>query len=608
MSPRRLKLMLSLLLIVSTICVYWRTLSHDFVSFDDGVYVTQNSHVQAGLAMDSIVWAFTTTDAEFWHPLTWISHMLDCQFYGLNPSGHHFTNLLLHIVNTLLLFLVLQRMTKAIWRSAFVAALFALHPLHVESVAWVAERKDVLSTFFWMLAMGAYFRYTERRVFSRYLLVLTAFALGLMAKSMVVTLPFVLLLLDYWPLGRFETKRGSSILRLFLEKVPLLALTVLFSVITFFAQQKGGLLQSMDVLPLESRIANALVSYAAYGVKMVWPCQLAVYYHQPETAAIWKVLGSAVFLVGVSLMAVLARRRHPYLLVGWFWYLGTLVPVIGLVQIATFRMADRYTYIPLIGLFMLTAWGVPKLLRRWRRQEIALAISGAVVVAAFTVCTWFQLSHWKNSVSLWKHTADVTLNNYSAYSSLGAALIQQDRFDEAVANISEALRIKPEFAEAHNNLGLVLCKKGKLNEGIRYFSRAVELDPDYANAHSNLGSALAQQGKLDDAITYFTRALQIDPDLPEAHIGMGLVLARRGSLNETIVHLSKALQTKPNSAEVHNDLGVTLARQGNLEEAIAHFSKALQVNPNNTEVRNNLKRALQLSGKSEMLPTPSSGR
>jgi Flp pilus assembly protein TadD len=608
MSPRRLKLMLSLLLIVSTLCVYWRALSHDFVSFDDDIYVTQNPRVQVGLAIDSIVWAFTTTEAEFWHPLTWTSHMLDCQLYGLDSSGHHLTNLLLHVANTLLLFLVLQRMTGAVWRSAFVAALFALHPLHVESVAWVAERKDVLSTFFWMLTLGAYIRYTECPVVSRYALVLLALALGLMAKPMLVTLPFVLLLLDYWPLGRFETKQGPSILRLFLEKVPLLALTVLFSVVTFFAQQKGGFLQSMDVLPLENRIANAFVSYAAYGVKMVWPCHLAVYYHQSETAAIWKVLGSAVFLVCVSLMAVLARRRHPYLLVGWFWYLGTLVPVIGLVQIATFTMADRYTYVPLIGLFMLTAWGVPNLLERWQHRRIALAISGAAVLAAFTVCTLFQLSHWKNSVSLWKHTANVTDNNYSAHSCLGAALIQQGRFEEAIANISEALRIKPDYAEAHNNLGLVLYKQGKLNEGIRYFSRAVQLNPDYANAYSNLGSALAQQGRLDDAITYFTRALQIDPDLPEAHIGMGLALARRGSLNKAIVHFSKALETKPDNAEIHNDLGVALARQGNLEEAIAHFSKALQISPDNIEVRNNLRRALRLSGKSEVVPIPSAGR
>lgn len=594
MPSRRLKLMVSLLLIVATLATYWQVRYHDFVNFDDDIYVTENPRVQAGLSLDTIVWAFTTTDAEFWHPLTWISHMLDCQLYGLNPIGHHFTNLLLHVANTLLLFLVLQWMTGAIWRSAFVAALFALHPLHVESVAWVAERKDVLSTLFWMLTLGAYIRYAECPVFSRYVVVILAFTLGLMAKPMLVTLPFVLLLLDCWPLSRFGAEQRSSIFRLFLEKIPFVALTVLFGVVTVFAQQKGGLLQSMDVLPLSNRIANAFISYIGYIEKMIWPSHLAVYYHQPETEPMWKALSSALFLVCVSGLAILKRRHHPYLLVGWFWYIGTLVPVIGLIQIATFTMADRYTYIPLIGLFVLIAWGVPALLGQWRHRKIGLALSGGIVLAVFAVCTWSQLGHWKNSIALWKHTAHVTVNNYSAHSSLGAALVLQGRFEEAVAHISEALRIKPDFAEAHNNLGLALYKQGKLNEGISYFSKALQICPDYAKAHNNLGSALAQQGKLEEAISHFYRALQIDPDLPEAHLGMGLALDRRGALDEAIIHYSKALAMRPHNVEVRNNLGVALALQGRLDEAVEHFSRALETEPDNMQVRNNLEKALQL--------------
>ena len=597
MSSRHSKLIVSLVLVVATVATYWQVRYHDFVNFDDDIYVTENPRVQSGLRPESVVWAFTTTDAEFWHPLTWISHMLDCQLYGINPIGHHFTNLLLHVANTVLLFLVLQRMTGAIWRSAFVAALFALHPLHVESVAWVAERKDVLSTLFWMLTLGAYIRYTEFRVLSRYVVVILCFTLGLMAKPMVVTLPFVLLLLDYWPLSRFGAERRSSIFPLFLEKVPLVALTVLFAVLTVFTQQKGGLLQSMDVLPLSNRIANAFMSYVGYVEKMVWPNHLAVYYHQPETAPTWNALASALFLLCVSGLAILKRRRHPYLFVGWFWYIGTLVPVIGLIQIATFTMADRYTYIPLIGLFVLIAWSVPAFLGQWRYGRIGLAISGGIVLVAFTVCTWSQLGHWKNSVALWKHTADVTAENYSAHSSLGAALVLQGRFEEAIAHIAEALRIKPDYAEAHNNLGLALYKQGKLNEGVSYLSRAVQICPDYAKAHNNLGSALAQQGKLEEAMSHFSTALQIDPDLPEAHLGMGLALDRQGALDEAINHYSRALAMRPHNVEVRNNLGVALARQGRVDEAVEHFSKALQTEPDNMQVRNNLKKALGLAHK-----------
>jgi tetratricopeptide (TPR) repeat protein len=602
MSTRSLKLVVSFFLVVVTLTVYGQVRNHDFVNFDDDIYVTENPRVQAGLTVDSVVWAFTTTDAEFWHPLTWMSHMLDCQVYGLNPTGHHFTNLLLHLINTLLLFIVLQRMTGAIWQSAFVSALFALHPLHVESVAWVAERKDVLSTLLWILTLGAYIRYTEHPALNRYVLTLMAFIFGLMAKPMLVTLPFVLLLLDFWPLNRFRTEQKSAAIHLLLEKLPFVGLSVLFSVLTFLAQQKGGLLQPVDMLPLWNRVANALVSYIGYAIKMVWPCRLAVYYHQTQTAATWKVLASALALVFVSIVAILRRRRHPYLIVGWFWYIGTLVPVIGLVQIATFTMADRYTYVPLIGLFIAVAWGVPDLLGRWQYRKNALALLGGVALAVLTACSWLQLGHWENSVALWKHTAEVTENNYSAYTSLGAALVHQGRLEDAIRHISEALRIKPDYAEAHNNLGLALYKQGNINDGISHFLKAVQIDPDYAKAYNNLGSALAQQGKLEDAIRQFSRAIEIDPDLPEVLVGMGLALDRRGRLAEAIIHYSKAVAIRPYDVEIRNNLGVALARKGDLEDAIGHFSKALQIDPNNIQVQNNLMKALQLCGRGSSLP------
>lgn len=595
-----LKLVISLCLVLATIVIYWQVLNHDFVNFDDDIYVTQNPRVQMGLTPQSLSWAFTTTDAEFWHPLTWISHMLDCQLYGLHPGWHHLTNLLLHTANTLLLFLVLEWMTGALWRSAFVAALFSLHPLHVESVAWVAERKDVLSTLFWMLTMAAYVYYTKVPSLKRYVLVPVAFGLGLMAKPMLVTLPFVLLLLDYWPLRRLEKKQGASISRLILEKVPLFALTILFCVVTFFAQQEGGLLPSLEGLPLKDRLANVLVSYVGYMGKMVWPRDLAVYYHLPEAAATWKALVSALFLGFLSILAVWGRKGRPYLAVGWLWYLGTLVPVIGLVQIATFTMADRYTYVTLIGLFIMIAWTVPDLLEGWKYGKGVLLMSAATVLSIFMACTWFQVRHWEDSISLWRHTVKITDSSYSAYNSLGAAFLEQGRLDEAAANIREALRIRPDYGDAHGNMGLVLMGQGSLNGAVAHFAKALEITPDDPQVHSNLGVALADQGHMDKAIVHYSEALRLNPRFAEAHNNMGRALVRQGHLDEAIGHYSKALEIKPRLIEAHNNMGIALVRLGRLDEAIDAFSNALRMAPENTQVRNNLRRTLGMVGKTEM--------
>ncbi len=572
MRPHRLKLIISLFLVVATLAVYWQVGNHEFVNYDDPSYVTENRHVQAGLTWESIIWAFTTTHRSNWHPLTWLSHMLDCQFFGLNPIGHHFTSVLFHITNAILLFMVLERMTGALWRSAFVAALFALHPLHVESVTWVAERKDVLSTFFWMLAMWGYIRYVERPATSRYLFVLVAFALGLMAKPMLVTLPFVLLLMDYWPLGRFQAKQSGNAnmpqgsqseilpynkslgLRLVCEKVPLFVLAALSSVVTFVVQKISGAVVLMDSLPASYRVANALVSYADYIGKMIWPHDMAVFYPYSRMLTAWQVGASLMLLLGISVLAARERHAHPYFVTGWLWYIGTLVPVIGLVQVGAQSMADRYTYVPLIGLFIVISWGIPDIFGRWRYRRIALAISTGVILSAFMMCTYFQVRHWRSSIFLFKHALKVTDRNHLAHYNLGVALTRQGEPMEAIGHFSRAIQVKPDYVKAHYNLGVELAKQGNVNEAISHFSRAIQIKPDYAKAHYNLGVALARQGKPLEAISHFSRTLEINPGHADAHFGLGVVLAGQGKFHKAISHFSEALRIRPDFAEAEKCL------------------------------------------------------
>ena len=561
-----------LFLIITTFAVFWQVRNHEFVILDDGKYVTENSHVRDGLTWEGLVWAFTTTHANFWHPLTWISHMLDCELYGLEPAGHHLTNLLIHIANTLLLFLVLERMTGALWPSAFVAAMFALHPLHVESVAWAAERKDVLSTFFYVLTIGSYVRYVEHPGINRYLLVLLTFALGLMAKPMLVTLPFVLLLLDYWPLDRFQFVQQSgngcaqaqqsvrpnnqkcSFFRLVLEKSPLFVLAAVSCIVAYLAQEQGGALKALNLFPIEVRIANAVFSYASYIGKTIWPQHLAVFYPHPGMLPLWQIAGAGLLLVCISLLVIRAAHRSPYLAVGWLWYLGTLVPVIGLVQVGDHAMADRYTYVPLIGLFIMIAWGSCDISKRWRYRRIVLPISTGVLLCASMISTGFQLRHWQNSTTLFEHALDVTADNTLAHTNLGVVLAGQGKPDEAVFHYTQALRIKPDHLEARINMGVALAAQGKLDEAVAHYSQALHIKPDFAGAHYNLGNALLEQGKTEEAIKHFREALRI----------------------------------KPNDAEVHNNLGIVLAKQGKTEEAIKHFLEALRIKPGYPLARKNL--------------------
>ena len=572
-----------LILITAVLLVYWQVGDHEFINYDDNAYITDNAQVQKGLTSKGIIWAFTTSHTGNWHPLTWISHMLDCELYGLNPEGHHLTNVLFHMANAILLFVVLRWMTGAIWRSGLVAALFALHPLHVESVAWAAERKDVLSTFFWMLTMVAYVHYVNRPGGKRYLLVLITFSLGLMAKPMLVTLPFVLLLLDYWPLNRFNPRAvpgsvedqplgfrssgddKSPILKAVMEKTPLFLMSLFSCVVTVMAQQEAGAISTLEIVPFKLRIANGLVSVVAYMGKMIWPQDLAVFYPHPVSdLQIWKPVVAGLFLLILSTVALWVAQRCRYVLVGWLWYLGTLVPVIGLVQVGEQAMADRYTYVPLIGLFIVVVWGFADLVKGWRSRRWVVSVSAAVMVLALMAGSWLQVAHWKNSVRLFKHALDATSNNYVAHYTLGNALALQGNLTGSVSHYNKALQIHPNFAEAHNNLG----------------------------------NALALQGNLTGAISHYNKALQINPDHAEAHRNLAVGLDRQGRHQEAIQHYAEVLRISPHDAQSHNNLGVALAEQGRLKEAVAHFTEALRIDPNFKEAQRNLDLSLGLMHKS----------
>ena len=597
-------ILVSLFLIIATLAVYWQIENFDFVNFDDGKYIYENRHVQEGLTLKSITWAFTTFHASNWHPLTWLSHMLDFQFYGINPGWHHLTNLLFHIANTLLLFFVFRKMTGDLWQSAFIAALFALHPLHVESVVWVSERKDVLSTFFWMVTMWSYIWYVENPVVYRYILVFLFFTLGLMSKPMLVTLPFVLLLLDFYPLNRFKfqpsdgsasSQQRSNTLRLILEKTPLFVLVAISSAITFYAQKKGGALTSLEIYPFKVRIANALVSYVTYIEKMIYPSKLAFLYPHPGMLPWWKISGACLLLLSISFLAIRVAKQSPYFAMGWLWYLGTLVPVIGLIQVGLQSMADRYTYVPLIGIFIIVAWGAPELVKQWKYRKLWLTTLATVSLTILMVMTWKQVGYWKNGITLFEHALKITSNNYVSHNNLGLALEEQGRTAEAIDHYLQALRIKPDLKEAHNNLGLALEKQGRTEEAVDHYLQALRIKPDYAEAHFNLGIALKNEGRTEEAIDHYLQALQIKPDYAEAHYNIGNVLYMQKRIEEAISHYLQALRIKPDYAEAHNNLGLALKDLGRTDEAIDHYLQALRIKPDYEKAQYNLNEVLAFS-------------
>jgi tetratricopeptide (TPR) repeat protein len=604
-------LWLCLLLVLSTLAVYWQIQNYDFVNIDDNFYVYDNRQVQSGLALESLVWSFTTgtTVSNYWMPLTWLSHMLDFQLYGLNPAAHHWTSLLFHALNAVLLFFVLKKMTGAWWRSGFVAALFAVHPLHVESVAWVSMRKDVLSTFFWLLAMGAYARYAEKPGLGRYFPVLLLFVLGLMSKPMLVTLPFVLLLLDFWPLSRMPISPAIStnnpeikttpVSVLIGEKIPFLALSAVAAAAALIYQQKGGAVPTMDLALLKVQTANALVSYVIYIKKMIWPSRLAVFYPHPGTIPVWQAMAAGILLVCVTVFFVRSGTKRPYLPMGWFWYLGTLVPVIGLVKIGGFAMADRYTYVSFIGLFVLVAWGVADLAARWRHRKIVLAALAAVLLSILSALTWKQVGCWENSRTLFEHTLKVTSDNWLAHNNLGAALSEQGRMEEAVAHYSKALWIKPEYADARINLGLALEKQGRIDEAIDHFVQVLRTKPDHVGARFNLGNVLMDQGRIDVAGQHYLEVLRLKPDHVEARNNLGKVIYKQGRIEEAMGHFSQVRQIMPDHAEAHYNFAKALYRLGRSEEAMSHYLHALRIEPDNVDLHVNLGAALAARGRTD---------
>jgi len=576
---RRLEIVISLFLVSVSLLIFFQVAGFEFVTYDDELYITKNPYIKAGFTRESIIWAFESGYAANWHPLTWLSHMLDVELYGLNPMGHHWTNLQIHIINVVLLFLFLRWMTGTIWRSAFVSALFAVHPMHVESVAWISERKDVLCAFFWILSMWGYVRYVRRPNIARYLLLLILFTLGLMSKPMIVTLPFTLLLLDFWPLNRFQSinkKRNKNVFQVVLilakEKLPLFILSTVSCFVTFFVQQHGDAVASITSVPLESRVANAIVSYLTYIWKMIWPLNMAVLYPlrqwHPE-----QVIMSGFLLIVLTILAVWTRKKWPYFFVGWFWYLGTMIPVIGLVQVGVQQMADRYTYIPFIGLFIVVAWGVADISAKWSWRKNIHGLFAGVVFIFFIIVAWFQTGTWKNGITLFTHTIKITHNNSIAYCGLGQALDRHGKYDEAVRYYLKALQINPNYADAHYELGVTLERQGHSTESLRHYFKALRIKPNYAKVHNNIGVILSKQGKPKEALDHYQKAIQIRPDYAIAYYNLGKIYARHDRVMKAITNYQKALQSNFNMTQALYQLSWILAtceeeKYRNGEEAI----------------------------------------
>jgi Tfp pilus assembly protein PilF len=592
-TPRGQVILVCLVLAAITFAVFGRTAGFGFVNYDDKSYVYDNTVVQKGLTLKGAVWALTYGKIGHWHPLTWLTHMADCQIYGLWAGGHHLTNVALHAMAAVLLFLALREMTGTFWRSAFVAAVFAIHPLRVESVAWIAERKDVLSGLFFMLTLWTYARYARQPSRGRYVAVALSYGLGLLCKNMLVTLPFVLLLLDWWPLHRM-TGDGQRVGKLVREKIPLFVLSVGSCIATALVPEK---VLASDRVPLLERIGNAVLAYGIYLRQMIFPKGLAIpYLYPPHGLPLWKIALVLVMLAAISASVWRCRKRRPYLLMGWLWYLGMLVPAIGIIQISYYAHADRYTYLPGIGLVLAGTWAVADWSAGWQHRRKVLGGLMAAVIGALMACAWIQTGYWKNSETLWTHTLACASNNYVAHYDLGLALDHKGRVDEAVTQYQKALEINPNATEAHINLGTALIEKGKVDEAIVQFQETLKINPNSAEAHFNLGSASQQKGILDEAIIQYQKALEINPDYEKAHNNLGYVLRMTGRVDDAITQFQKALEINPDDEKAHNNLGTAFHQEGRMDEAITEYQAALEIRPNFAEARDNLGVALLKRG------------
>lgn len=552
------ELLICLFIILSTMAVYWQVSQHTFV-FDDDLYVAKNRHIRNGLSLKSIAWAFTTTHSANWHPVTWLSHLTDITLWGLNPGRHHLTNLFFHTMNALLLFYVFRRFTGDIYQSGFVAVFFALHPLHVESVAWVAERKDLLCGFFWLLTTYSYYTYVNNSGIKRYLLIVFFYTLSLLSKPMAVTLPFVLLLMDYWPLNRlFHKKQGKGKIGVDLscvyEKSPLFLLSLCSCIITYYAQKSGGAVFSLEWMPLHSRFLNALVSYNIYISKLFWPYPLAAFYpHFGNPSTLYLI--SAVALIVLTFYFVIKLvKQHPYLLVGWLWYLGTLIPVIGIVQVGKQSMADRYSYLPSIGLTIMLGWGVPALLSKWKYKKRGIVIGLVVIFPLLMMLTFKQVQYWKDNVTLFQHAVNVTLDNEFAHYNLGMALSEEERYAEAIYHHKQVLRLKPDNVNALNNLGLDLEKLGRFGQAMRQYKKILQLKPEHTAALINIGNILIKKGQIEKAIMHYQKALEINPNIALAHNNLGTAFMKKNQIAKAIVSFRRALQINPDYSTATNNL------------------------------------------------------
>jgi len=528
---------------------YYQSIDDAFISYDDEAYILSNSNIKNGINYNSIKWAFTSLDVSNWHPITWLSHMIDYNIYGLDPHGHHLSNVLLHLLNVTLLFCLLYFTTNTYWPSYFVSALFALHPLHVESVAWVAERKDLLSTLFMMLTLMSYSAYVKRNDKKFYYIALLLFSAGLMSKPMLVTLPIVMMLWDYWPLNRFDNSR-PILTELIREKIPFFILTLLSCAITYYAQNKGGSISALEATPFFLRTMNAFTSYFSYLAKTLWPHNLAIIYPLPDKAPVLQGTIAGITLIAISVLIYRYGKKYPYLIVGWFWYVITLIPVIGIVQVGSQSMADRYTYITLIGIFIMIAWGVPALPVYSRYKKEILSISTTLVIVTLTILTWTQLSYWPNSITLFRHAAQVTANNNIAYRILGNNLAKLGHVSEALECFSAAVKIKPDDAIAHTDLGVALAERRDYDDAIFHYRTAIYYNPKLANAYYNLGIALAYKKRYEEAISTYLEALRLDPSTLGARANIGAALFNLGKYDEAIYYLQEELRIDSNNERV----------------------------------------------------------
>ena len=624
-------LFLGVLIFTGTVALYWQAIAFDYINIDDPDYVARNYILRQGFSKETIAWAFTTTQTANWHPVTWLSYLMDIQLFGASARVHHAFNIVLHALNAVLVNIVLRRLTGAAGLSLIVALLFAVHPLNMESVIWIAERKNVLSTLFWLLVMWCYAIYTETQSVQFYLAALTLFALGLMAKPMLVTLPCALLLIDFWPLNRFcaapenSDRRSLSAHAIWLrtrEKIPFFMLTAVSCIVTFRAQAIEGAVKSLDAIPLGMRLTNALVSYVVYLQKLVWPHPLAIFYPYPSQYPWWQPLGAFFLLAAGTYLALRTRKRHPFILFGWFWYLGTLVPVIGLVQVGSQAMADRYAYIPALGVFVAITWGAHAFIRQRGIPPAAAATAAGLAILGLGTVTGLQTRHWQNSKTLLQHATRVTQDNYVAHNNLGGAYAQSGQFDIAARHYAEALRAKPDHWKARNNLGLAMEQLGQPKEALDHYFKALEQNPDYAEAHNNIGSVMAKKGQWDEAVKHYRRAIQIDARFAAAHNNLAAVLAQNGQLLEAQTHYAAAVeidpylssavsqlaliqlqrgqidearktldaghQRRPQDASIAFQLGRLHHLQGDLDRAAAYYQKTLRLAPQNAEALNDL--------------------